>query len=331
MSRILFGVRDAADIRFCISPLWETVRGRYVLGNSDRFPVHLPWLRWARQVRPDPAAADGLALLSELTRAHGYLPDFLTPAPPGPLGELDDELAVVAATPADVLHADLAATTQKLPLGPRTTALLDDPARLLGELVVGAREWHRVAIAPYWARMRAVLEADVAYRSRQLAEGGVRLLFDSLHPTVGWAGDHIASADPWDIELDLRGRGLPLMPSVFVRSKVLWTLREDSPPFAVYPARAVGSVWEDGPAADGALAALFGASRARLLDMLRQPATTSELARRTGMAAGTVSEHLGVMHAAGLLARSRHGRTVLYVATAAGQSLLDARDRPDPG
>ncbi|GAA1610564.1 ArsR/SmtB family transcription factor [Catellatospora bangladeshensis] len=250
MSRILFGVRDAADIRFCISPLWETVRGRYVLGNSDRFPVHLPWLRWARQVRPDPAAADGLALLSELTRAHGYLPDFLTPAPPGPLGELDDELAVVAATPADVLHADLAATTEKLPLGPRTTALLDDPPRLLDELVAGAREWHRVAVAPYWARMRA---------------------------------------------------------------------------------RAVGSVWEDGPAADGALAALFGASRARLLDILRQPATTSELARRTGMAAGTVSEHLGVMHAAGLLARSRHGRTVLYVATAAGQSLLDARDRPGPG
>ncbi|MFC7757839.1 ArsR/SmtB family transcription factor [Catellatospora bangladeshensis] len=70
---------------------------------------------------------------------------------------------------------------------------------------------------------------------------------------------------------------------------------------------------------------------ARLLDILRQPATTSELARRTGMAAGTVSEHLGVMHAAGLLARSRHGRTVLYVATAAGQSLLDARDRPGPG
>ncbi|WP_155370682.1 helix-turn-helix domain-containing protein [Catellatospora vulcania] len=328
MSRIRFGVSDAADIRFCISPLWETVRSHFALASGGRHAIHLGWIRAARQLRPDPALADAMALLAELTRPRAWLPDFLTPPPPGPSAELEDELAVVAATSPQVVAADLAATTRRLPLGPRTAAALaHDPTRLLADLVAAAREWHRLAVAPHWTRMRGVLEADIAYRSRQLAEGGVRRLFDTLHPTVRWDTDGIESDDPWDVDLDLRGRGLPLMPSVFVDRKVLWTLHADSPPFAVYPARAAATLWERGASADGPLAALFGASRARLLDMLREPATTTELSRRLDMSNATVSEHLRIMHAAGLLARSRHGRTVLYVVTAAGLTLLEAGEQ----
>ncbi|GAB4053761.1 ArsR/SmtB family transcription factor [Catellatospora paridis] len=324
MSQILFGVSDAADIRFCISPLWETVRSRYALTDTDGSPIHLPWRREARELSAAPAAAPGGALLAELTRPRAYFPDFLTPPPAGPLGDIEAELAVVAATPLDVVVADLRSTTVRLPLGPLAAAGLADPEKLLADLVTGVREWHRVALAPYWTRIRALLEADVAYRSRELAEGGVRRLINTLHPEVRWAGDRIDSDDPFDIHLDLRGRGLALVPSIFVTCHVLWTVRPESPPFAAYPAQARGTVWERRPPADEALAALFGASRARMLDMLRQPATTSELSRRLGMSAGAVSEHLQVLHAAGLLARSRHGRAVLYVATAAGHTLLGA-------
>jgi biotin operon repressor len=324
LSEILFGVSDAAGIRFCVSPLWETVRSRYVLADTEGSPVHLPWRREARELTVAPAAAHGVALLAELTRPRAYFPDFLTPAPAGPLGDFEAELATVAATPLDVVVADLRSTTARLPLGPLAAAGLTDPATLLADLVTGVREWHRVAVAPYWTRIRGLLEADIAYRARRLAEGGVRRLIDTLHPEVRWAGDRIVADDPFGISLDLRGRGLALVPSIFVTCHVLWTVRPESPPFAAYPAQARGAVWERQPPADAALAALFGASRARMLDMLRQPATTSELSRRLGMSAGAVSEHLQVLHAAGLLARSRHGRTVLYVATAAGHTLLDA-------
>lgn len=329
MSRMLFDVRDVANIRFCVSPIWETVRSRYALGFAERYPMHQPWLRAVRQARTDPGLARPLDLLAELTRPLAYFPDFLTPPPAGPVGEFEQQLATVAGTPAEVVVADLAATTAQLPLGPLTARALDDPERLRDLLVDGVREWHRVAIAPYWTRIRTVLAADIAYRSRQLAEGGARRLFDTLHERVRWAGDHIESDDGFDHELDLRGRGLPLTPSVFVKSYVLWSLRADSAPGAVYPARAVASLWERRPAAGGALAALFGGSRAHLLQLLRQPATTSELAVRLNVSVATVSEHLRVMHAAGLLARSRHGREVRYVATAAGHTLLTAGGQAD--
>ena len=170
--------------------------------------------------------------------------------------------------------------------------------------------------------MRALLDADISYRSRQLAEGGLRRLVDTLHPSVRWAGDRIVADDPWDLDLDLRGRGLPLMPSVFVDRRVLWPVRPESPPLAVYPVRAAATLWEAAPATDAALAAVIGTARARLLDLLRAPATTTELARRLGVAAPTVSEHLRLLRDAGLVISVRHGRAVLYVASARGLSLL---------
>ncbi|WP_442906782.1 ArsR/SmtB family transcription factor [Kitasatospora sp. NBC_01246] len=70
------------------------------------------------------------------------------------------------------------------------------------------------------------------------------------------------------------------------------------------------------------LARVIGRTRARLLAELDAPASTTELAARTGLSAANVSHHLTALRGAGLAARHRAGRTVLYLRTEAAELLL---------
>jgi DNA-binding transcriptional ArsR family regulator len=71
-----------------------------------------------------------------------------------------------------------------------------------------------------------------------------------------------------------------------------------------------------------AVAELLGTVRARLLDMLRSPATTNALARQLGVTPSAVSQHLAALHRGGLIDRQRSGRSVLYTTTGLGLALL---------
>jgi DNA-binding transcriptional ArsR family regulator len=68
---------------------------------------------------------------------------------------------------------------------------------------------------------------------------------------------------------------------------------------------------------------LLGAPRARLLEALCSPATTTALARRLAVTPSAVSQHLAVLHRGGLVDRHRSGRTVLYQTSELGLALLD--------
>ncbi|GGQ58764.1 helix-turn-helix domain-containing protein [Kitasatospora griseola] len=94
-------------------------------------------------------------------------------------------------------------------------------------------------------------------------------------------------------------------------------------PGLVCPPRGVATLWEtDAGATPDGLARVLGRARARLL---AAPATTIELAARTGLSAPTVSHHLHALHDAGLAARHRTGRTVLHLRTAAAELLCGER------
>ena len=57
-------------------------------------------------------------------------------------------------------------------------------------------------------------------------------------------------------------------------------------------------------------------ARIKLLDALRSgPASVGELAARTGLSQQNTSKHLGVLHTAGLLQRTRTGTTAQYAIT----------------
>ncbi|MGB2569252.1 ArsR family transcriptional regulator [Micromonospora citrea] len=325
MSQLRFHTSDAAGVRFGIAPVWDTVSSLWVLRNAAGNPVHLPWIDRARQVVRRPEVAAAVRPLRELTRPRTWLPDFLTPPPAGPAVEFEEQLEQVAATPADVVVRDLLATTRRGPLGPFAEALRADPKALLPELVTAVRVWHEQAIAPDWPRMRALLEADIAHRAGQLAEGGAGLAIAGLHSTVRWAGDRVVSDDPWHLDYDLGGRGLALNPGIFTPQRVLWNLLEDSPPGGTYPVRAAATVWETAaPVPGDPLARVIGPGRAALLPLLESASTTTDLARRTGMSAGNVSQHLSALHAAGLVSRVRQGRHVRYRGTEAAAALLRA-------
>lgn len=95
-----------------------------------------------------------------------------------------------------------------------------------------------------------------------------------------------------------------------------------------YPARGVGALWTAGTRpASGSAVRLLGRRRAELLDALRSPATTTDLARALKVSPSAVSQHLGVLRDNGLVAGERAGRTVLYLTTERGLALLDPTPR----
>jgi DNA-binding transcriptional ArsR family regulator len=313
-----------ARIRFAVSCLWEVAASLRVLRDPGDHAVHLPW---ARRVRPRLAQAglidtDTGLLWRLVPAATGYQPDFLTPPPTGLTPDLAGELAVLCATPPDTVR-------EQLDLGPGRHApvlaqLYADPEAGLRRLAGEVEEYWRIALAPDWPRIRVLLDAEVSARARRLAEDGAAGLLNDLHEKVGWEGDtlrivqrHCAAPDLPD------GPGLVLVPSVFVWPSVLSVLAGEVPQLA-YPARGLGTLWERVAATPDALAAVLGRGRAHLLTELAAPVSTTELARRTGMSPGGVSQHLTALRAAGLVTTRRQGRMLLSARTDLADALVSA-------
>lgn len=312
-----FGPGDLLRCRFSISPRWETQEAVRVLLSPHRQAYHLPWLRQVRD------AAEGLDLrpLRLLMPRTGHHPDFLSPPPLGPSVTFEEELARVRAADPDAAREDLRLSLVCTPGALESDAgqrMMADPARAVRELAdLTERAWQAL-VEPHWPRLRALLEADILFHSRRLAAGGLEALFDGLHPDLRWYGecDTLTIERPAHHHRALDGKGLLLMPSAFVWPAVVGGYDPPWQPTLVYPARGVGGLWtaSAGPAPQ-ALARLLGAVRADVLCALDEPASTTALAHRLGLAPSTVSAHLGVLHAAGLLVSVRHGRQVLYERT----------------
>ena len=313
MVSIALSAAAATRVRFAVSCLWEVLAGVRILRDPGVPAVHR---RWAGRARPG-LRPDGL-LSALVAPTGGYTPDFLTPPPAGLTGDLDRELAGLRATPAALVRAHL----DLMPAEPPRELYADPPAglaRLADEI---AAYWS-VAVAPDWPRMRALLDAEVQRRARRLAENGTAGVLDDLHRSVSWADGVLAVDHPHCRAPDVpAGAGLVLIPSVFVWPSVMTVTAGDVPQLA-YPARGVATL-EERPGTTDALAALLGRGRARLLMELGTPLSTTELARRTGITAGGVSQHLTTLRGAGLVVSHRQGRAVLNSRTAVADALLAA-------
>lgn len=66
--------------------------------------------------------------------------------------------------------------------------MLADPAGAVRELADLLEAAWRALVEPEWPRLRALLEADVAYHSRRLADGGFERLIGELSPQLRWGG-----------------------------------------------------------------------------------------------------------------------------------------------
>lgn len=318
-------VRDLAATSFAFSPLLETALSLWAWTLPRRHTLHLAWLKAAK------SAHDRLdtELLDALVGPRRALPDFLTPRPTDPFTDIDTALAALRATPPEQVQTDLSRSYPDHPLPTVLRRADDDPAGLRDRIADELERYWTGCLEPWWPRIRAVLEADVVYRSRRLALGGATALFADLDPLVAWRGGilTIDRAPGTHEHVDVAGRGLPLVPTLFARGAITLLDRAD-PPMLVYPARGRATVWE--PAARPtatALATLLGRTRAHLLALLEHPATTTELALRTGLTTGAISQHLQVLHSARLLTRARSGRAVLYSRTSLGDQLAATTTR----
>ncbi|GAA3389284.1 ArsR/SmtB family transcription factor [Cryptosporangium minutisporangium] len=327
--RLRFAGDDLLGCRFAVSPLCETHEAVRTILRPARHGYHDAWLR---RKRPTLSALD-LDPLPLLMPVRGYTPDFLGPPPDAPLGRMPGfaaEIERLRGTDPDLAHREMLRSFRSAGAdsdSPARRALLADPAAAIRVLADATERAWNALIAPDWPRLGAVLEADITERSRRLAEGGLRALFADLHPDVRWADGALALRGGSAVlgEQELAGRGLLLMPSVFAWPDTISGFAPPWQPTVIYPARGMARAWQPParPAADS-LARLLGAGRAAVLSGLDEPASTTALARRCGLAASTVSAHLAVLRDAALVTARRQGHEVLYRRTALGTALVDA-------
>ncbi|MVO88511.1 helix-turn-helix domain-containing protein [Streptomyces sp. p1417] len=332
MLRIHFTAEDLIRVRVARAPdpLAEAI-------------LSLPLLQAAEHPhRPGGAALSGWR---ERTR-RGLRPEMrlLLDLAPAGVGEYTPEVFTHAATPslADSLdhtwslprrqwRADWRATRLLRPRVPRWVHALHQGDRTWAQLVRRQlRSYHALAIAPYWAQLLAAAQTERAQRALTSVDAGVDGLLATLHPDISWTPDVLSVPCDMDLDMNLDGRGLLLVPTFFCSQPlVLMDNAEPERPLVLrYPlARSLAesaAIVACGTQSTGeGLTALLGGTRARVLQAVQGPAGTAELARRTGTSAATASHHASILRAAGLLTTRRDGPRVRHALTPLGRALLD--------
>ncbi|WP_395103523.1 ArsR/SmtB family transcription factor [Actinomadura sp. SCN-SB] len=306
--------------RFVISPLAEAVACLKLLERgTPSTPADRVWLDdhlpdYRARLAADPITA----LLIKSALGRRWNADFLTPTPAGE-GErpFHEELADVRAWPPDAVRDHLVRSLER-PL-PGVLSRRDDLAGRAAELL----EWvWTQTVLPSWPRRRRIFEADAVARTERLGQGGWAAALDELRPGMRWLGGGRLQVNMHHYPpREIHNAQLLFVP---VTPRTGWVSWEEPYRYAiVYPC--AGPLAEAGrtPVPD-ALGRLLGSSRARVLLLLDTPKSTTQLVALTGQGLGSVGRHLKILLDAGVVARRRSGRSVLYFRTATGDMLVQA-------
>jgi DNA-binding transcriptional ArsR family regulator len=317
---------DLLAVRFACSPIWETNAAVRTFADERARAYHEPW---HRVVRERVARLD-LAPLHAVQPLHGSVPDFLTPPPTTARPRLRDQLAEIRATPASQVARELeqcrATVTDQAAL--RTIdGFLGDPAAARDLLATRLQEAWQMLVAPFWVRVRTLLDRDIEHRSRTLAHHGFRRALDELHPRLRWTARGLSCSDGSRETVKLDERGLVLMPSAYLGPYLVAVVDEPWLPTIVYPARGIAELWRSQAPPPDALARLLGRTRALVLAALDTPLSTTSLAASIELSVAGASRHLLALRDAGLVSTERHGHEVRYGRTELGSALLTGKSR----
>ncbi|TQS45361.1 DUF5937 family protein [Cryptosporangium phraense] len=323
MIRIELTADDLLRSRFALSPTFELDGLLRALSGLSRVRLPTGLAARARPVYRRLLAETDLPAILALQSAHRGA-NFLAPPPRTLAQTWDDELEAVRAAPPDAVRADIEECLARRPArAPAVLAVLgaDDVQDRLARTL--DRAW-RELLAPEWLRLRAICERDVLHRAGRLGRAGWAAAFEDLHRQVRWkdGGLEIVRRSGGRQVVTADGRGLLLVPSVFVWPGVAVHTDDPWPRALVYPTRGSAALWHHAPPSPEALGDLLGRSRAQLLTALDEPASTTQLAHGLGLALGAVGDHLAVLRRAGLVDRARSGRSVLYRRTPLAEALL---------
>lgn len=325
MLYIHFSAADLSRVRIAAepNPAWELLLSLHALRAPSGHMVFGSW-RDRLATHPDSATR----LLAALAPPRGYSPDFLTPAGVDDVHSLVD--AVLGTTRAR-LRTELAMLIGERRPPSWIQSMADGDLDSLRRLGAALRHYHERALLRHWDHIRTVITAEQALRSRDLAEGGVERLLDSIHPVVQWDDPVLKVAYPVHQEMHLDGRGLLLIPSYFCWGSPITLYDPHLPPVLVYPANR-GSLpmippGEPEHAVNAALVRLLGRSRAAVLQDIAAsgPTTGGGVARRLDISAASASEHASILRNTGLISTHRVANTVRHTVTPLGQALLRGR------
>lgn len=325
MSELRMAPGDLTQLRFAYSPLEEAIDSLHMLHSGQVHPLHRRWAETAREQLRD--------LDTTLLRAI-VPPQRAVLTPPLDLtgaNTIEHQLQLLADWPPSLLRAELEGVWHGLPMPAAARQVIaDGPAGARRVAMALAVYWDAV-MAPHWDQMRAVLDAEIAYRARQVTLGGVSAMLNDLHPQLQLRQSVICINQTCNRDYDLGGKGLLLIPSVFAGSHLMFDPGSPGPPSMVYRPRGLGTVWENNgttPAAGDPLSALIGPARTGILRSAELPRTTTDLARGLGLSGATISVHLAILKRCGMVTSWRSGRRVLYQRTPLASSILSAVTRP---
>jgi DNA-binding transcriptional ArsR family regulator len=316
--RIIFTPEDIGRVRIAgdPDPMWETVFSVFRLQRPGPAPIYGSWREHAIRA----ARRTDLDLLLPLIRGR-YYPDFLTPAE-GRQG-MAHGIEALLSTPKARLKQDMVELSRLGEPTPSWMRRLAEGERPVLERLAGAVHSHyRAVVEPFWAEAQAHVEADRSRRARALLDHGYEGLLDSFRPTMQWNSPVLEVDTPFEQTVKLDGRGLWLVPSYFSWGQPD-VLRDPSlPPVLVYPVPRDPALIAGQHLSAAAVSALIGATRTSVLESIGDGSTTSELARRVGVSAASVSQHTAVLREARLIHTSRVGKAVLHTITPLGAALL---------
>jgi DNA-binding transcriptional ArsR family regulator len=319
--RIHFSEDDLARIQVSptMGPLAETVLAAALLRCPQQPRARLS--EWRGQVRVTPRMRPLTALLPP--GCHGVDLPTLT----GENATIEQGLQALLDVPREHLLVEMEYTDQRHRLSALAWAMAEGGGR--PELAEAARAAYHQLVQPFWPRIRACLHAEQATRHRTLSREGPGALLASLQgPRIRWRPPILEILMPSHVEMELGGRGIALVPSVFIGKDP--SLHEnpndmDEMPRLILPAADAGStrLWT-ARRGGSALAALVGRNRATVLQNIADGCTTTELASRAGISLAAASQHASVLRGAGLIVTRRQGGAVLHVLTPLGAELLQA-------
>lgn len=318
---------DLVNTRFAYRPLLEIPLSYRVLINPEYQSPHRRWVEEANRALYDIE----LPYLSAVIPLLDYIPDFLTPTPMTNRISIEDDLEEVLATPEATIRKNIQTLIHQEGDSELRQFYLAHPHEAVQCLVEELRVYWQRALAHSWSRMIGILEGDILYRGRVLALDGPDNLLLDLDPTITYQKSQIQLMPlrgheyRWK-DFHLAGDGIQLVPTIFAGCGHMVQITPEWHPMILYGARGVGPSNQETRAAKSLEVAL-GAGRARVLQGLRTPATTGELAHRLGLTSGAISQQLQRLMLAGLVEPQRSGRRVYYRLTQRGEMLIALFER----
>ncbi|MEV5880635.1 helix-turn-helix domain-containing protein [Streptomyces sp. NPDC052101] len=321
MLRVRFTAEDLLRVRVAThpAPLMELSLALMTLKRRDADAVFGRWRHRLRQTLPAQARP-----MLQLVSPTGVGPLFLDPVSTG----LADGLNKVRSTSPAFALAEFqrvcgagVARTEWI----RRLASHDQQAwQSLEESITAA--YHHV-LADAWPRILSGFHAEVALRTRSMAQHGLLATLTSLSPGIRWNGMTLEIPHAQDREIALGGVGLVLLPSLLWTAPPLVAVQRDGPALLVYPA-VTPLPLQDSPTTADPLTALLGTTRALMLRLLTREHTTTGLARALDITAPAASMQTRTLREARLITTHREGKTVWHWCTPLGLDILTATQPP---